>query len=316
MLKFISILIALLPILALHAQQITNIKVTQEGDSVVVTYDITSDKPGQTFDIKVECSNDNGKTFSIKPKSLSGDLKGITAGTGKRIVWDVLSERETLSGDHFVFQLVASLIISPDTFSGTSGTFTDSRDGQVYKWIKIGDQIWMAENLAYLPSVSPPLEGSGKIPYYYVYDYIGTTVIDAKATNNYKTYGVLYNWSAAKVACPIGWHLPSDYEWNILVNLSGGDTIAGGKLKEVGISHWLNPNRYAINENGFKALPGGELFLDHTFKHLGREGSWWSSTENSPISIWKRTIYNTHSSIYGTNGIDIEEGFSVRCVKD
>jgi len=91
------------------------------------------------------------------------------------------------------------------TFSldGTS-TFTDSRDNTDYRYITIGTQTWMAENLRVLPSVSDPDDGSPDDPYYYVYDYYGTDVAAAEATENYKTYGVLYNWEAALTACPDG----------------------------------------------------------------------------------------------------------------
>lgn len=75
----------------------------------------------------------------------------------------------------------------------------------------------MAENLKYLPSFKePPSGGSALGLYYYVYGYDGTSIADAKATENYGTYGVLYNWRAAQDACPDGWHLPSDEEWEQL----------------------------------------------------------------------------------------------------
>jgi hypothetical protein len=78
-----------------------------------------------------------------------------------------------------------------------SNTFTDSRDGHTYKTVKIGEQVWMAENLAYLPAVSPSSAGSNTEPYYYVYDYQGDNVANAKQNANYSTYGVLYNWPAS-----------------------------------------------------------------------------------------------------------------------
>jgi uncharacterized protein (TIGR02145 family) len=94
-----------------------------------------------------------------------------------------------------------------EDFSGKSSTSKDNRDNNTYKWVRIGNQVWMAENLAYLPSVSPSSVGSDTDLNYYVYGYSGNNVNEAKATDNYATYGVLYNWSAAMVSCPAGWHL-------------------------------------------------------------------------------------------------------------
>ncbi|MDK2949109.1 MAG: hypothetical protein PWQ56_274, partial [Patescibacteria group bacterium] len=103
--------------------------------------------------------------------------------------------------------------------------FTDTRDNNIYTTVQIGTQCWMAKNLAYLPSVVPSATGSESTPYYYVYDYQGTDVSAAKATTNYTTYGVLYNWPAAmngqtgegvQGICPSGWHLPSDAEQHTL----------------------------------------------------------------------------------------------------
>jgi uncharacterized protein (TIGR02145 family) len=158
----------------------------------------------------------------------------------------------------------------------------DARDGNAYKTVKIGNQIWLAENLKYLPSVVGPGTGSETTPYYYVYGYDGTNVTDAKATSNYTTYGVLYNWPAAMAGsassnanpsgvqgvCPAGWHLPSDAEWTELTDYLGGKSVAGGKLKETGTTHWASPNTGATNETGFTALPGGYrygmmVFLQH-----------------------------------------------------
>ncbi|MFA5816806.1 MAG: FISUMP domain-containing protein, partial [Bacteroidales bacterium] len=106
---------------------------------------------------------------------------------------------------------------------GLTGSFIDSRDNTVYNWVKIGNQVWMSENLAYLPSVSSSTTGSGTLPYYYVQGYEGVNIFDAIPTSNYQTYGVLYNWPAAMKGanssnqnpsgvqgiCPDNWHLPS-----------------------------------------------------------------------------------------------------------
>jgi len=90
-----------------------------------------------------------------------------------------------------------------------NGTFMDVRDQHVYKYVKIGTQTWMAENLAYLPAVSPSSDGSESSAFYYVYNYEGSSISEAKSQGNYTSYGVLYNWEAAKIACPSGWYLPS-----------------------------------------------------------------------------------------------------------
>jgi len=200
-----------------------------------------------------------------------------------------------------------------DAFAGETGTFTDSRDGNTYKWVKIGDQVWMAENLAYLPKVSPPSEYSGTEPYYYVYGYEGSNVSEAKATYNYKTYGVLYNWPAAFKACPNGWHLPTDEEWIILTNYLGGGYLAGGKMKS--IAGWEIPNIGATNSSGFCGLPGGNRNGLLKFGNLGVQGTWCSSTENDWYYAW--FYYLTYNSpfIYRTRYAK-GNGWSVRCIKD
>ena len=172
----------------------------------------------------------------------------------------------------------------------------------------------MAKNLAYLPSVSPPTSESGSSPLYYVYNYHGTNVADAKATSNYQTYGVLYNWSAALSACPPGWHLPSDAEWTTLTDYLGGEDVAGGKMKEAGTSHWVSPNVGATNESGFTALPGGERYRSDAFEDIGALGYWWSSSEFLAGNADYRRLNNSNSKVY--SNATIGNGFSVRCIRD
>lgn len=209
--------------------------------------------------------------------------------------------------------------------------FTDSRDGKVYKTVAIGDQVWMAENLAYLPSVNMVADGSEDAAgsYYYVYGYDGTNVTDAKATANYTTYGVLYNWTAAmggesssasnpsgiQGVCPTGWHLPSDAEWTELTDYLGGTSDAGGKLKETGTTHWNSPNTGATNETGFTALPGGYRYSDGAFYYFGYDGYWWSASEDYATFAWYRSVNYSFSNVF-RNYYDMEVGFSVRCVRD
>ena len=233
-----------------------------------------------------------------------------------------------------IISLLALVFIYSCTPQDAPNTFTDNRDGKVYKTVTIGEQVWMAENLAYLPSVVGPATGSEDagnetVAFYYVYGYDGTDVAAAKATANYQTYGVLYNWKAAmngaassdsnpsgvQGVCPEGWHLPSDAEWTTLTTYLGGESVAGGKMKEAGESHWTSPNTGATNESGFTALPGGYRDGSGKFYSIGLYGGWWSSTEGGTNYAWSRTLYYSIGNVYrGTNSKEL--GFSVRCVRD
>ena len=208
--------------------------------------------------------------------------------------------------------LFAGLIIE-DWVCGNP--FTDTRDGKSYETVQIGDQCWMSENLAYLPEVSPSSQGNNTDPYYYVYDYQGSDVTEAKATTNYQTYGVLYNWPSSLDACPANWHLPADVEWTVLTTYLGGESVAGGKMKETGTSHWNSPNTGATNSSGFTGLPGGYRPADGTFSYLGISGNFWSSTEYSTANAWNRFLsYNIDNALgnHDTKG----SGNSVRCLRD
>ena len=211
---------------------------------------------------------------------------------------------------------------------GWNATYKDNRDDKTYPYVTIGTQVWMTENLAYLPSVSLPTSGSESSPYYYVYDYNGTSYTEAKTTTNYQPYGVLYNWPAAmngaasssadpsgvQGICPDGWHLPSDAEWTQLINYLGGVSDAGGKMKEAGTAHWSRPNTGATNESGFTALPGGYRNYGGTFNYIGDYGFWWSSTQDTTDSAWYRRL-NYYNSNVLRNDYDKGYGFSVRCVR-
>ncbi|HOG19749.1 MAG TPA: fibrobacter succinogenes major paralogous domain-containing protein [Salinivirgaceae bacterium] len=217
----------------------------------------------------------------------------------------------------------------PEVGGIETGTFTDARDSTVYKWVRIGEQIWMAENLKYLPSIVVPDTSSNTEPCYYVYDYDSTDVAAAKATENYITYGVLYNWvavmngatssntnpSGVQGICPAGWHIPSDTEWVQLLDLLGGEAIAGGPLKEAGTEHWAEPNTGATNETGFTALPGGYYNGNGDFCMLSYYNGWWSSTAFDEMCSFGCGVYFDDSEVTH-NYAPTHYAFSVRCLKD
>ena len=177
-----------------------------------------------------------------------------------------------------------------------TGTFTDARDGKTYKTVKIGEQVWMAENLAYEPS-------SGN---YWAYD---------NNNSNVETYGRLYDWETACDVCPTGWHLPSDAEWKELTNYLGRETSVGGKMKEIGTSHWFSPNEGATNESGFSALPGGYRHYDGDFLDMGYFATFWSSTERISHYTWTRSLAYGSTDVYRSYDYKAH-GYSVRCVRD
>jgi uncharacterized protein (TIGR02145 family) len=231
--------------------------------------------------------------------------------------------------------------------SSNEGTFIDDRDKHVYRWVRIGNQIWMGENFAYMPYVSlpreikDPSEGGplhyttppgepGEISGIWVYGYNGKSVAKAKRTAEYKAYGCLYDWGTAFKAVPKGWHLATDDEWLTLIDYLGGKNIAGGRLKEVGTSHWKSPNKNATNDFGFSARPGGIYFPADSpkvaFSKIGYYGYWLSTLEfgyQSEASAW--VLFHDITDDYTfTDGITITQvvghlkwnGFSVRCIRD
>ena len=203
----------------------------------------------------------------------------------------------------------------------TYGTMTDI-DGNNYKTIPIGNQVWMAENLkttklsdgAAIPEVNDDGQWSNLVtPGYCWYDNNDTLYENI--------YGAYYNWFAVSTGnlCPFGWHVPSDSEWQLLADYLGGSDNAGSKIKEPGTNNWVLPNTDATNASGFTALPAGQReSLDGTFIGQGIYGGWWSTTElaTSPLSAaWCRWIHGD-TTVVARNEIFKKDGFSVRCIKD
>jgi uncharacterized protein (TIGR02145 family) len=206
----------------------------------------------------------------------------------------------------------------------TGPSFTDERDGNFYHYKQIGEQVWMTENLAFLPDVSLPDSLSISEAHYYVYDYRGKNVAEARESPNYAQYGALYNFEAALKACPDGWHLPGDKEWKTLEKYLGmAETEAdfmrlrtsgsiGFKLRSEG--GWKNKGN-GDNSSGFFAFPGGFLHQDMNFYHLGLGAAWWSSTKFDNTQSMSRQIHIDFTGI-NREGVPRNYGLSVRCIKD
>jgi uncharacterized protein (TIGR02145 family) len=191
-----------------------------------------------------------------------------------------------------------------------------------FKKVKIFNQIWMVENL----NVSNFKNGDA-IHEAKTNDEWTKAGVEEKAAwchcnndaENDRVYGKLYNWYAVidpRGLAPSGWHVPTDEEWSTLLNYLGGESVACGKLKETGTTHWASPNTGATNEIGFTALPGGHRFLNGSFYGIGSSGDWWTSTKNSTGGFAiSRGIY--YGSDWDYRGEDNKQnGYSVRCLKD
>lgn len=222
----------------------------------------------------------------------------------------IQTEYEVIYGEQFTFIL---------------GILVDDRNNETrnYITVKIGDQVWMAENMAYLPKISQPTQNSETEPNYYVYAYSGTDVNQAKASYNYRIFGVLYNWPAAKDACPPGWHLPTYDDWEKLAQYisdqNGGYSKKSNYWINVGehlkaTNYWFN-NRNGIDDFGFSGLPGGYCNFNGDFFSIEKAGYWWSYDESSATNAWCRYLNFNTTSIYRSN-TGKKFGFSVRCVKD
>ena len=211
-----------------------------------------------------------------------------------------------------------------ETNNNTNNDLTvEDIDGNVYHTLTIGTQVWMAENLK-----TTKFRNGDLIPNI-IDNNIWWTSYSSPAYCNYNNdinisliYGRLYNWYAindSRKIAPIGWHVPSKEEWQTLINYLGGESIAGGKLKESGTIHWQNPNIGASNAVGFNGLPSGwRGDGDGSFGDLGISSSWWSSSQaSSNGNAIDFEIYNNESSVYwNSQGADKVYGFSIRCIKD
>jgi len=237
-----------------------------------------------------------------------------------------LYHQQSLNYKDTITELHTSLSIFLSPCSNQSSV---SHQGYEYDIVQIGDQCWFSENCRYLPVVSPSNEGSETSPYYYVYGYEGTDVAAAQTTDNYATYGVLYNWPAVMTEgmCPSGWHIPSHDEFSELTDFLGDidivvlpkdldtyyadDYVACLKMKEAGFDHWDSDNTGATNSSGWTGLPGGYRYF-RGFAYYEDSGYWWSASASNFILMSMYTEYDNHAFLANNHSF----GFSARCVRD
>ena len=270
------------------------------------------DGDGIKYNIYIGQDPDQLTLVSENQESLSCVIYGLIEGTKYYWLVEAVDSRGAISRSPSWSFSTEGIVFNPNL---TYGSVTDI-DGNVYKTIQIGTQTWMAENLKttkYNDGTSIPLVTGGtawanlSTPGYCWYNNDAAT---------YKAvYGGLYNWYTVNTGklCPQGWHMSSYDEWTTLATYLGGESVADGKLRETGTTHWQSPNTGATNESGFTALPGGLRFFDGVYG-IRSSGCWWSSTEYNVSGAWNRYQGNVGDVGYSTSLKQV--GLSVRCLKN
>ena len=291
---------------------------------------LTKDKVAFYVTATLTYTGGNGKTYLTKSHTSTG-VSGLTAtlvaGTlanGEGTLVYTISGTPTSTGTaNFTVAFGGgSCVISVTVEDAAQTTDITDAEGNTYKTVTIGTQTWMAENLKVskysdgttIPNITDNTQWqnntTGAWSYY-----------NNDAANNAK-YGKLYNWYAVsktsngnKNVCPTGWHVPSDAEWTVLTDYLGGESVAGGKMKEAGTTSWKNPNTEATNISLFTGLPGGGLSYDGSYEDIGLYGYWWSSTEHDIYGAWYRYL-NKYNGNANRNYFNKVIGLSVRCLRD
>ena len=294
---------------------------------------LTKDKVASNVTATLSYTGGNGKTYLTKSHTSTGVsglsatlLAGTLANGEGTLVYTISGTPTTAGTANFAIALggkSCAISIKVEDAIGKPGPNITDSEGNSYKTITIGTQTWMAENLKVskysdgttIPNIMDNTQWqnntTGAWSYY-----------NNDVANNVK-YGKLYNWYAVsktsngnKNVCPTGWHVPADAEWTVLTDYLGGFKVAGGKMKEVGVTSWLIPNTDATNTSLFSALPGGIRYGEVAlYAEVGRAGYWWSSTEFDKGSAWFRTLRNYDGIAIYAN-YNKWYGLSVRCLRD
>lgn len=249
--------------------------------------------------------------------SPTGDT--LFVGDDSFVIIPGLSEANGFTTGTILHSCGAADIHNPDLIYGS---MTD-QEGNIYKTIVIGTQEWMAENLSTSVYRNGDVIATGLSTSQWTNTVQGAWAYFQNDASKNCPFGKLYNWYAcvdARELCPTGWHVPTDADWTVLSDYLGGEAIAGGKMKTLGMSDsvtglWSAPNSGATNSSGFSGIPGGYRLLQGPYSNLEFIGYYWSSSDFVTLSAYYRyIIYDDVDLTRATGGKG--NGFSVRCLRD
>ncbi len=201
-----------------------------------------------------------------------------------------------LCGLRYAITLFVGLTLLPMLMNAQDkGTFTDSRDGRVYNWTKVGAQVWMSQNLDF---------NSPAASWAYNSD-----------SANEVSYGRLYTWKAAQVACPKGWHLPSDKEWGVLVQSLGGNSMAGQKMQAMDTVGKNHGPAGSATAGAISSLLSGVRHADGSCIGIATWGGCWTSGKVND-SVGNNMLFAKGAKDLVVSSNDKNSGFAVRCIRN
>jgi uncharacterized protein (TIGR02145 family) len=242
-----------------------------------------------------------------------GTFTSYITGLGENLTYHIRAYASNAEGTAYGTDLTFQTYVGPCLDQPTV-----LYEGQTYNTVKIGDQCWLKENL----NIGTRIDGSQ--------NQTNNSSIEKYCYNNWESncsiYGGLYQWNemmqystvpGTQGICPAGWHIPTQEDWNSLINYLGDASVAGGKMKETGFTHWLPPNSGATNEVGFTALGGGDRgnYSGNPFEFINYFGTWWSSTQSYFGYPFGYKLESQWDFVYGSDMTSFQ-GNSVRCIRD
>jgi len=320
--------IALISIFDINGKTVSQVStfLSQGGQNILISgmttgmYLVKISGPGYSHSAQFVSQSNSRNPAKIE--YVSGDKVQSIIKTGQRKSKSSTIEMPYTSGSVLLYKSISgqytTIITDVPTGSKTITVYfavCRDADNHTYPIMQAGTQTWMAANLNVGSRIIDTTSSHNNgITEKYCYE---------NKESNCDIYGGLYQWNemmnydtvpGIQGICPLGWHLPTDGEWTTLITWLGGDSIAGGKMKETGTTHWAYPNTGATNEIGFTALPGGYRYYSGTL-FITDYATFWSSSESLSSGAWYRLLQFNFNYVV-RRAYTKENGYSVRCLMD